>query len=67
MFVNLGKTKEMVLNTTIQWARRSSPPLTYVQETVEYVDAYIHLGVVFSSLRRAAKMTFVEAHAALGR
>ena len=68
--VNLGKTKVMVFNTTPQWVRRSAPPLTYGQGSVEYTDAYTYLGVVFSgprfTLREAADTRLTRAYAALG-
>ena len=46
LFVNLGKTKVMVFNTTTQWIRRSAPTFTYGQDTVGYTDAYTYLGIL---------------------
>ena len=71
LFVNLGKTKVMVFNTTPQWVRRSAPTFCYGEESVEYTNAYTYLRTVFSgpvfSLRRAAETRLTRAYAALGR
>ncbi|MCO5606524.1 hypothetical protein L7F22_060712 [Adiantum nelumboides] len=68
--VNMGKTKTMVFNTTIQWVRRSAPKFTYGQDNVEYTDAYTYLGVVFTgpkfALKKAADNRLSRAYAALG-
>ena len=70
LYVNLGKTKVMVFNTTSQWIKRSAPTFTFGLERVEYTNAYTYLGVVFGgpvfSLKKAAKTRLTRAYAALG-
>lgn len=68
--INLRKVKAMVFNVMAQWVRTSSLALKYGQDTIEYVDFYIYLGIFFRgcvfSMRAAIEARLIGGYVALG-
>lgn len=68
--VNLGKTKVMIFNTSMQWIRRSAPQLIYRGDPVEHVTSYVYLGITFRgpifSMWGVADARLTQGYTALG-